>query len=167
MNDKAKDYLRNLAQRRPDLVSAGAAERFASGIPGDTEFGSLQPAHGGCRLEMTLPCAQWGPQKLEITVEGGDTLSDQSKKQLRQIRNSWPLIWAAAFREWVKEYPAWDLPEGEAGAVWVLEATLPEVGFWQRLKGGDNWELSVSGNAASSMVCLQLKGSDVVSSELI
>jgi hypothetical protein len=161
MNDRTKDYLRSLAQRRPDLVSSGDVERFASGIPGDDEFGVLQPAHGGCHLEMNLPCAQWGNQKLEITVEGGDALSGQAKQLLRHIRSSWSLIWPAAFREWVKEYPAWDMPEGEEGAVWVLEATLPSPA------DGNEWELSISGNAASTMIALEMDGADVVSAELI
>ena len=166
MNDKTKDYLRGLAQRRPDLVSARKAEQFIKGLPSDSEFCEMRPAHEGCCVFLPVSCAQWGKQKLQITVTGDGSITPLARKQIRRIRDGWAVIWAAAFHEWRKEYPDWNCPEGVA-VEWVLEGTIPATGFFGKLLGNDRWELGISGNAAVTVLSLQMKGTDITAAELI
>jgi hypothetical protein len=162
MNERARKALRELSQQHPDLFPRQKMEQFIMGLPADSEFGPVRAANEGCCVSLPVSCAEWGGQNLQITLEGSGSITSHAREMIQMIRDHWQTIWEGAMCEWFRVYPERVCPEG-IHVEWILEATLPAV----QSRGANYWELGISGDAATTVLALRLKGSEVSSAELL
>ncbi len=167
MDSKTENALRRMHELHPEAFPSQEVERFIKGLPADLEFGPLKPNSDGCILVLEVDCTPHGPQELEISLHDSDSINSIQRRILRTIKTEWPKLWASARSAWFKEYPT-DKEVITDQWEWVLNAEIPsDAALTEEFERQTIWLLSISGNAASTVLNLTMDGCKVLDVELL
>lgn len=151
----------------PEAFPSHEVERFIHGLTADPEFGSLKPRSNGCHLELEIDCPPHGIQKLEIYLHDTDSIDLLQRRILQTIKKEWSTIWSEARLAWFNEYPT-DKEVITDQWEWVLEGEIASgTTLKEDFDGCPVWQLSISGNAAATVVNLTMQGITVLDAELL
>lgn len=173
MDEESKRKLEVFLAKHPDLFPPSQLEKAFKGLPSDPEFGKLSPRSDDAALTLMVDCPPWGNQKLEVTLYKAEAINPAARSLIRLIRKKWPAIWGQALTAWNEEYPTHTIENLPTPWTWVLEAGIGDFVWSGRAPWGRwlpslmFWNLSVSANAAASMVDMIFLGTKRVSSELL
>jgi hypothetical protein len=167
MDSKTEQALRRMNELHPDVFPSQEIERFIKGLPADPEFGPLKPRPDGCHLELHVDCPPNGIQKLGVSLHDSDSIDLLQRGILQTMKKEWPTIWSEARSAWFKEYPT-DEEVITNQWHWVLDGEIPsDTTLQEEFEGNPVWQLSISGNAAATIVNLTMEGSTVLDAELL
>ena len=147
--------------------TVAAEETGIQSAAAESEFGLLKVLEDGCQLELRLDCPPHGPQTLEVFLSDTAVIDPAQRGILREIIAEWPAIWTAVKKAWFREYPR-DREIITDQWEWVLDAEIASgKTIAEEFEGDPIWRLSVSGNAASTVLALMMEGPDILDAELL